>query len=327
MRIVFAFLFGAVLLLGCGAENVQQTGDTGGAATPASTAAPLPTTAAAGLPGATETTALSTPEVALVYYWPRSLPEGFVVDAARSQLDEQGFFFRTNNINGREVRIVGGTAIDQQVTSNPAAATTQTISIRGQAATLVEYADGSGPDILWQEGAIRYAVLGTGIPRDELIAVAEGLESLDRATWQQQLAAATVPTETPAAMLAYLWPNELPTGWVIRADRSTADPTAFALELSDPANPQGVIIIRGGSGSPTASGPPHAEGTQPVTIRGQEGVVFSTGGGAAYYWREDGQPYSIEGFISPQEVPAWVNALEPLDLSTWQARLAAVAGN
>jgi len=260
----------------------------------------------------------------IVYYWPVTLPYNLVADPDLSKSTATSFFLDTDMQFGRRIAIAGGTAVnpDQALVDMFTKIPPQpvTVTVRNQTGMLQK--TDLGAYIRWSEDGIPYSVLGMSLTDEEVLTVVNNLEPLTRADWEQQFTIITSPTPTvsSAESLYYLWPATLPEGWVIHPDQSHADATAFKLYLTNPANPQAIVVIEGGVDSQAAQGP-RSPG-EPVTIRGQAGVLLRTGGGRGYYWRENGIPYSLTDYVGLDNLLDWVATLESTDLATWQQRLA-----
>ncbi len=134
---------------------------------------------------------------------------------------------------------------------------------------------------------------------------------------------ATIATETeqPSTALHYFWPQALPLDLAIQPDQSSASDAGFILTVAQPGGGQFFATITGGPESQAVQLPP-ALGSQPITVRGQEGVQFSTGAGVSLFWQEDGHSYAILGSLGLEDALTLAESLEPLDLAAWQARLA-----
>ncbi len=134
---------------------------------------------------------------------------------------------------------------------------------------------------------------------------------------------ATIATETeqPSTALHYFWPQTLPLDLAIQPDQSSASDAGFILTVAQPGGGQFFATITGGPESQAVQLPPEI-GSQAITVRGQEGVQFSTGAGVSLFWQEDGHSYAILGSLGLEDALTLAESLEPLDLATWQARLA-----
>jgi hypothetical protein len=135
--------------------------------------------------------------------------------------------------------------------------------------------------------------------------------------------AAATPVPAPAAtasQLGYLWLplSEVPDGMVVQASQSHADATSFVLLL---ANPAGVgLQVSGGTAAQRPSSPP----VQAVTVRGQQGSAYTTGGGFTVYWVEGGRPFEI--IANGRTLPATLDLafrFQAMDLQTWRQRVGA----
>jgi beta-lactamase class A len=124
-------------------------------------------------------------------------------------------------------------------------------------------------------------------------------------------------TATPNPELGYVWPSRVPDGLVVQQETSAADERSFTLELIDPADPQRTLTLRGGEG---VTAPP-AVGSKPITVRGQDGLAFTTGAGYLIYWQEQGQPYAIAGFFSADELTEIANTSALLHRQRWTDQL------
>lgn len=109
---------------------------------------------------------------------------------------------------------------------------------------------------------------------------------------------------------------------MIQPDQSSADERAFSLEIAAPDGGQFSATIMGGPAS-QALQPPPAAGSKSITIRGQQGLAFSTGAGVSLFWQEGGQQYAIRSSLGQEDALALAESLESLDLTTWKGRLAA----
>ncbi len=145
--------------------------------------------------------------------------------------------------------------------------------------------------------------------------------SIEEPTVVLETVIATVDSGEESSTLRYYWPQTLPLDLEIQADRSSADESSFVLEIAQPGGGQFFATITGGPGS-RATQPPPAIGSNPATIRGVEGVQFSTGAGVSLFWQEAGHSYAVLGSLGLDDALALAESLEPLDLATWQSRLA-----
>lgn len=128
------------------------------------------------------------------------------------------------------------------------------------------------------------------------------------------------PEDGPAQSLKYFWPTKMPHGLVAQPDQSSANDTAFALQLAEPDGGQFRATIVGGRDS-RASDRAYGVGGKSVTVRGQQAMAYTTGAGYSVYWTEDGQPYAIISGLGLTEALALAEGLEPLDLSAWRQQV------
>ncbi|HEX2172940.1 MAG TPA: hypothetical protein VHL09_10905 [Dehalococcoidia bacterium] len=139
------------------------------------------------------------------------------------------------------------------------------------------------------------------------------------------LPAAGLPPAS-ARRVTYLWPSRIPGRLAVQQQGSSADDTAFVLELAEPGGGQFRATIIGGQ-TPRAIDQAGGVGGQPVTVRSQPGQAYSTGAGYALYWVEDGQPLAIVSGLGLQDVVTLAEGLEEVDLPEWQQRLAVEGGS
>ena len=115
----------------------------------------------------------------------------------------------------------------------------------------------------------------------------------------------------------YLWPSAPPHGLVIRSQDTRADNSGFVIVLTQPSGGQPDATLSGGYGF--FSPPPRGPGVA-VTVRGNSGAAYTTGGVTFISWTENGWPYSINGTLSQEELLAFVDGMEVLPLARWQER-------
>ena len=259
------------------------------------------------------------PAPELVYYWPDYLPSGFEINLRNIEISSDSFTVSATT-SDRSVTITGGASTRDPALSIDSAAVIDATTVRGQPGLLV----GSGVQhtLVWDEQGDHYSVHGN-MPEDELLAVAEGMAAVPGADWEARMADLIEPTMEPTAALGYLWPSQLPEGWSVQPDQSQADENAFTLTIADPSNPQMFITLQGGVGAPTVEELP-APPQETLEIRGHEAFFFTTGGGGQYRWRENGNPYALDGYITSEMLALLDESLETLDLAAWQERLSLV---
>ena len=118
----------------------------------------------------------------LHYYWPTTLPEGFVLNVSNSGASDNGFALEFINPSMGSINISGGDYvhfIDCETDS-----TSQIV--RGFDSCFPP-STGGGFSVQWKEGNIPYTVGGLGLSRDLALQIAEKLESVDVITWQERL--------------------------------------------------------------------------------------------------------------------------------------------
>jgi hypothetical protein len=116
------------------------------------------------------------------WFWPQDVPSDLSV-----QLDGEGSYasetiwvlqLRQPHANKPDVIISGGAGTDAFGDK------LQDVSVRGLPG--IVFANGSGYAVFWSEGQQPYSVVGTRSP-DELLQIANGLQAIDRPTWQQRI--------------------------------------------------------------------------------------------------------------------------------------------
>jgi hypothetical protein len=125
------------------------------------------------------------PSGPLVYYWPSKIPDGFGVDAVHSSIDDTGFVLALKSLqnDGRDGRIWGGL----QARFDEACETTGMPGmVRGQPG-YVAMGTGAGFGVAWRENGHPYVIGGMGMSSLDVQAIADVLEPVDQATWQQRL--------------------------------------------------------------------------------------------------------------------------------------------
>lgn len=132
----------------------------------------------------------------------------------------------------------------------------------------------------------------------------------------------TFPTrpDLPPLGNGYMWPRQIPPGQTVHKESSWASETSFVLTLVQSGG-RFSSTITGGPSSIANSRP--SQRTIPVTVRGQQGILYEVGPGFNLYWTEGGQPYSIMGLLGRAEVISLAESLQLMDLATWRARLEA----
>ncbi|NOK64222.1 MAG: hypothetical protein GFH27_549323n39 [Chloroflexi bacterium AL-W] len=255
----------------------------------------------------------------LGYFWPDYLPDGFEINLRNIEISSDSFSVSATT-SDRSVTITGGASTRDPALSIEPASVIDVTTVRGQPGLLV----GSGLQhtLIWDEQGHRYSISGN-IPQDELLAVVEGMVAVPSADWEARMARLSEPTMAPTADLAYLWPSQLPEGWSVQPDESQADEYAFTLTMADPTDPQMFVTLQGGIDAPTVEDLP-APPQETLEIRGNEAFFFTTGGGGKYRWRENGNPYALDGYITSEMLALLDESLETLDLATWQERLASI---
>lgn len=140
-------------------------------------------------------------------------------------------------------------------------------------------------------------------------------------TTQPAAEVSSAPASAAAsAELRYYWPTTLPQAMRLVPVESSASDTMFVVNFAAP-NTQWNATLTGGSTSRAAQLPTGR--TQDVTVRGQQGIAFSTGAGYSLFWQEDGQPYAVLSSLSREDALAFANGLQAVDRQAWLAQLEA----
>ena len=124
----------------------------------------------------------------LKYYWPSFIPAQLVIQPAKSFASETSYSLRLEQPGGGQfdATISGGAA------GEPPPGRSQAVTVRGQRGTA--FTTGAGYTVIWNEQGQVYAVSG-GLGLRDTLAVANGLEHIDLATFRRRLAGvATRPT-------------------------------------------------------------------------------------------------------------------------------------
>jgi hypothetical protein len=102
-----------------------------------------------------------------------------------------------------------------------------------------------------------------------------------------------------------------------QASQSRADATSFVLMLANPGS--GVFLsVSGGAAARRPSSP----AVQAVTVRGQQGSVYTTGAGYTVFWMEGSQPYElIANGRTLQAVLDLAFRLQTMDVQSWRQRV------
>ena len=117
----------------------------------------------------------------LKYFWPMTLPGGWLIDGDQSAGDERMFALHVAQAaDGQgEATIRGGAGSEAEQWPDG-----QAITVRGRPG--MAYTTASGTGIYWEEDGFPYAIVGRILPNDA-VSMAEGLDPWDRATWQRRI--------------------------------------------------------------------------------------------------------------------------------------------
>ena len=124
----------------------------------------------------------------ITYFWPQTLPEGFVLSREISYANRDGFALTFINPSIGAIDLMGGAEADQypycaNLENNPS----QSVTVRGLAGCFPP-STGGGFGVEWKENGTHYAVDGMGLAKELTLAIAEQLETIDLATFLARLA-------------------------------------------------------------------------------------------------------------------------------------------
>lgn len=123
----------------------------------------------------------------LRYFWPTALPQGLAVQAGQSSGDERTFTLALAQPGGGQfsATITGGP--DSRAAKLPPATRSRPVTVRGQRG--MAFTTGAGYSVFWTEHGQPYAITG-GLGLEDVLTLAQALESLDLTTWRHRLATA-----------------------------------------------------------------------------------------------------------------------------------------
>jgi hypothetical protein len=119
------------------------------------------------------------PQNPLMYMWPTQIPQGLRINKAASEADTNHFILELEGGQFSTTIAGGRGTIAEQIPPRGTA-----ITVRGVPATL--FTTGAGFAVFWTERGQPYMV-GGGLGRNAVLAMAESLEALDLATWRSRL--------------------------------------------------------------------------------------------------------------------------------------------
>ncbi|HEY3230273.1 MAG TPA: DUF4367 domain-containing protein, partial [Roseiflexaceae bacterium] len=146
----------------------------------------------------------------LEYLLPAQFPDAFIVlSTEQSIADTAGFFLRLHAADtpatpGSIILIAGGEpardAVQSNILNKGGGALIEPVTVRGQSGTIAT--SGFGYTVSWTKDGYPYMVSGGNLDREQIIAFANALTSVDLATWQARVTAAAQssppsPTEQP----------------------------------------------------------------------------------------------------------------------------------
>ncbi len=132
----------------------------------------------------------------------------------------------------------------------------------------------------------------------------------------QQMQGGSSQSETQLKF--YFWLNPVPLGLTINTAKSYADESSFSLELEKP----GVQAAVMGGDLAEAAWEEAVKSGAPVTVRNLPGYAFTAPGGVTLHWIENNTYFLAGGLgMSLEDAQTLVNALEAINMETFQARL------
>lgn len=124
---------------------------------------------------------------------------------------------------------------------------------------------------------------------------------------------------SPIPGLLYFWPTQLPAEAALNPVQSLADGSGYSLVFD---LPQATIALLGGEPAAQEWDLAVQNGT-PISVRGNPGFSFGTGGGFTLHWQEAGQYYLVGGAgMSLEQAQALVDSLQVIDQATFLGLIA-----
>lgn len=118
----------------------------------------------------------------LKYFWPTVTPQQMVVQRAESGATETAYNLQLTQPDGQFFATVTG-GVGSEAPQRAGGTSVIVRGVRG-----VAYTTGAGYSLFWTENGRPYAIRG-GLPLPDAMRLAEGLEALDRQTWNERLTA------------------------------------------------------------------------------------------------------------------------------------------
>jgi hypothetical protein len=243
---------------------------------------------------------------ALRYYWPSYVPPDLSTWPEGSYATETMWVLQLAqpHATGPDLTIGGN------VSGGAPGSKLKDITLRGFPGAV--FASGSGYAVLWTEQGKPYSVAGNR-DLEEILRIAEGLERIDRATWERRL---RPEQDGDVSGIRYYWPTNIPLELSVMPTGSYSTERMWALQLGQIHATEPDLTISGG----VAGGSPGRK-LQDVTVRGQPATVFKSGTGYAVLWSEQNVPYVVVGKRTLSEILSITERLEALDRATWDWRL------
>lgn len=118
----------------------------------------------------------------MVYFWPRALPEGFVLSREISNAAENGFTLTFINPASGAISLMGGAEVAQNCDNDPG----EVVTVRGLGGCFPP-GTGGGFAVSWKENNTYYSVGGAGVSKEAALALAENLDALDLSSFLARL--------------------------------------------------------------------------------------------------------------------------------------------
>jgi hypothetical protein len=119
----------------------------------------------------------------LHYYWPTTVPEGYVISTQISSASENSYNLDFINPSIGTITVAGG----EYAGRYPNCVTGSTPQVVRGFDGCFPPSTGAGFSVQWKEGEFPYTVGGLGLSRELALQIAEQLEPLDFNTWKERL--------------------------------------------------------------------------------------------------------------------------------------------
>jgi hypothetical protein len=123
------------------------------------------------------------PSSGLHYYWPTTLPEGYMISTQTSSASDNSYNLDFINPAIGTITIAGGEYVEQY----PNCFTNSMPQVVRGFEGCFPQSTGGGFSVQWKEGDFPYSVGGLGLSRELALQIAEQLVALDFNTWKERL--------------------------------------------------------------------------------------------------------------------------------------------